>query len=275
MSFTHVNFAHNEDLTDTTLISSAQSFFASKTALGNIAIFGDSAADALADKNAKQPLIDELNKDVQLIVISPWKNGTLVRDRQSMRQVLTSKDALNELSNQCQYTDWTACILLMSSANDEASFLTQVENIESGLGLATTMPSRQSKAAKTHEDNKLSNVSFPLVNYMQSSLSGLCDLSMTELSNSLALSDSVASDVSPVKILNDFKDKRLSMYEDAIISLGEITESELTDGVYLSGNVVEQINQLIAPNEQAPFCMVWALGGNEDQLAGLKAGMSL
>lgn len=275
MSFSNVSFSHKTDLTDATLIGSVNSALAAKTAPQNIAISGDTAADALADQNKKQSLVDQLIKDIQLIVISPWKNGTLVRDRQSMRQVLTSKDALIKLSNQCEFTDWTASVLLLVTASNESDFLSKIEQVETGLGLENTLPVRQSKAAKENEKNKLNNVSFPQVNCVKNNLNGLCKLSMNEALKALSLSGAVASDVDPVSMLNDFKNKRSNLYQDITTSLGEITAKDIASAVYVSGSVAQQIKQLTPPDEQAPFCVIWAFGGSADQLAGLKTGLSL
>jgi hypothetical protein len=275
MSFNQVTFAHNEDLTDASLISSVKSVLSTKTAPENIAIYGGTAEDALTDKNKKQTVIDNLTKDLELIVISPWINGTLVRDRQSMRQVLTSKDALMELSNQCEFTDWQASVVLLVTASNESEFSTKIEQVETGLGLVSALPLRQSKAAKEHEKNKLNNVSFPLVNNVKNNLSGLCELSMNKALKALSVSTAVASDVDPVVMLNDFKSKRSNMYDEIKTSLSQIATQDIANAVYVSGNVAEQLNQLTPPDEQAPFCVVWAFGGNEGQLAGLKAGLSL
>ena len=275
MSFSNVSFTLPNELKNAQSISAAKSNLSSTQAAESVFIPNIAVDSASSDASNKQTELALLSKEIELLTVSPWHDGTRVNNKQSMQQTLTAKEAMVRLSEKTNSVNWSSCIVLLVSASDEAELSEQIENVEQGLGLLLRSSKAIANSRSQHEQSKTTVLNEHQHQTAKINLPNVCAMSLTFPRQAYAVASAIASDIDPVQMLDEFKQKRTNLHAGIESGLGKLSGSNVAKGAWVNGDVSKRISELSPPNSQDKFSFVWAFGGSSDALSGLQDRLSL
>ena len=229
------------------------------------------ATDAMRD-------FSHLVKPCDVLTITPWSNGAAAGNKQKMDWFLSAPDAQAALANQVANFTWQGAVCFIVLADNASLLEFELNNLFEAIPLDDIGQAlSQVKALAKHDKEKLF-VPGNLIDQRKVCRFDSLGFEFNQAKQNLAISNAVASDQSPVTMLADFKSKRETRLNDIQTQLA----SQASQGgaikyvLNLTGpDLVDQLNNTTAPNDHAPFCCLFAIGGSDTQLTPLREALAL
>lgn len=242
---------------------------------GNVATPGEkqpaAATDAMRD-------FSQLIKPCEVVAITPWQNGSAAGNKQNMNWFLSAPDAQAALANQVANFSWQGAVCFIVLADNADLLEYELQTLFDVFPLADVHQAlSQIKALAKHDKEKVFTPGILVDQRKQFNFDGL-GFEFSQAKQNLAQAKAVASDESPAAMLTSFKAKRASRLTDIQTQLA----SHASQGgaikyvLNLTGHdLVDELNKTTAPNDHAPFCCLFAIGGSNDQLTPLREALAL
>lgn len=180
---------------------------------------------------------------------------------------LSTADAQNAVAAYARRAGWQSVILVMVQADQISNFHTSLQQLAAALPLpAIKACTRRALALNTHDQEKLfikAPADLPAVPAHWRTYG--------HAENVAAIAEAIASDTSPVDILNEYKNRRAA----------EINESDTMPGgnvgqaMYLTGDIAAQLQAITPPYPAAPLTAIFGWAGTVEELAPIKQELNL
>jgi hypothetical protein len=254
-----------------------------KTAINSVVLPANVASpndkQAAATSDIARDLTPLLNK-VETILVTPWHQGAFNGSKQSQNFWLSPSDAQSQLANQLEFISWDSCIVLMALADNAQNLLSNLTSLNAVFpGDALAKATRHAQALANHEIQKLF---VPGIKNDDRSIttieSGTGLNTLAPAKQNQSFSQAFASDTAPAAMLAQFQGTRAARLDQVKSDLLSLSNQNggLDHVLYLTGgNLSQQLKDITAPNQSAPLCVMFVMGGTANQLAPLVEVLAL